>query len=199
MYFGSGLGGGLIIAGRRHEGCTGNAGEIGYFPALLSGDSGTAEETPHVGLHFNLPRLYETLRDGGAEARTPEDLDRLLSEGDPQLLAWIDSAAEYLTGLALAVEYLLDPEAIFFGGRLPERVLRELLERVRRQLPARRIAGKVTAPRHLLATAGVDAAALGVATLPIYEFFAPAPQVLFKQGKNQPPLALNTRLAVPAT
>ncbi len=32
MYFGSGLGGGLIVEGQPYEGFTGNAGEIGYFP-----------------------------------------------------------------------------------------------------------------------------------------------------------------------
>ena len=39
-------------------------------------------------------------------------------------------------------------------------------------------------PRHFLATAGVDAGALGVATLPIYEIFAPAPRVLLKDRRD---------------
>jgi predicted NBD/HSP70 family sugar kinase len=122
------------------------------------------------------------LRAEGREARTPDDLDRLLSEGNATLLEWMDDAADHLTGLVLAVEYVLDPEAIFFGGRLPKRVIAGLMERVACHLPKRRIAGKVAGPRHLLATAGADAAALGVATLPIYEAFAPAPHVLLKQA-----------------
>jgi predicted NBD/HSP70 family sugar kinase len=96
----------------------------------------------------------------------------------------MDDAADYLTGLVLSVEYLIDPEAIFYGGHLTDAVLKGLMERVERALPSRRIGGKVTAPRHLLATAGVDSAALGVATLPIYAYFAPAPQVLLKQSKR---------------
>lgn len=186
MYLGSGLGGGLVVEGQTYAGFTGNAGEIGYFPARLPGDQIPEGENPHVGLHFNVPRLYESLRREGAEARTPEDLDRLLSEGHPRLLAWMDGAGEHLATLVLAVEYLLDPEAIFFGGRLPDRVLQGLMERVARQLPARRIAGKEAASSLLLATAGVDAAALGVATLPIYELFAPAPKVLLKRGRSRP-------------
>ncbi len=198
MYFGSGLGGGLVIDGRPYAGSTGNAGEIGYFPTVLFGGAGADDAETHVGVHFNLPRLYEMLRNDGAEARTPEDLDRLLAEGHPRLLGWMDTAAEHLAGLALAVEYVIDPEAIFFGGRLPNRMLTGLIDRVARQLPAQRIAEKVTAPRHLLATAGVDAAALGVATIPIYEFFAPAPQVLQKQSKEQPAMPLNVRLPAAA-
>ena len=189
VYFGSGLGGGLIMNGRPYEGFTGNAGEIGYLPTVLAGDLPVAEgmtggDISHVGLHFNLARLYARLRVAGATAGTPEELEALFAHRHPLLLEWLDDAADHLTGLILAVEYLIDPEAIFFGGRLPDRVVAGLMERVARQLPARRVGGKVSSPRHLLATAGVDAAALGVATLPLYEFFAPAPQVLLKQSRS---------------
>lgn len=192
VYVGSGLGGGMIMNGRPYEGFTGNAGEIGYLPTVLAGDTtndtaaaaGSSGDSTHVGLHFNLPRLYEMLRSDGTVAHSPEDLDGLLGAGHPRLLAWLDDAADHLTGLILAVEYIVDPEAIFFGGRLPDRVVAALRERVERQLPRRRIVGKAAVPRLLLATAGQDAAALGVATLPIYEFFAPAPQVLLKQPKS---------------
>jgi predicted NBD/HSP70 family sugar kinase len=195
IYFGSGLGGGLILNGQPFEGCSGNAGEVGYFPMALAGEPKGSDENLHVGLHFNLRHLYELLRGQGAEVHAPGDLDRLLSDGHPGLLAWMDAAAEYLTGTVLAVEYLIDPEAIFYGGRLPDSVLQGLMDRVGGRLPARRIHGKVTAPRQLLATAGADAAALGVATLPIYEFFAPAPEVLLKVGKSNLSVPLNTRLA----
>jgi predicted NBD/HSP70 family sugar kinase len=186
IYFGSGLGGGLVMDGRPYEGFTGNAGEIGYLPTVLAGDSasGGPDDPAHVGLHFNMPRLYEQLRQDGTDARTLEDLDALLAADHPPLLRWMDNASDHLTGLVLAVEYLLDPEAICFGGRLSDRILSGLIQRVARQLPARRIGGKVTAPRHLLATAGVDAAALGVATLPMYEIFAPATDVLLKQRRD---------------
>ena len=58
------------------------------------------------------------------------------------------------------------------------------MARVARLLPLRRVGGKVSVPRHFLATAGVDAGALGVATLPIYEIFAPAPRVLLKDRRD---------------
>jgi predicted NBD/HSP70 family sugar kinase len=128
--------------------------------------------------------LYETLRESGASARTLDDLDALLASSHPALLRWMDNASDHLTGLVLAIEYLLDPEAICFGGRLSGGIVGGLMDRVARQLPQRRIGGKVTAPRHFLATAGKDAAALGVATLPIYEIFAPAPEVLLKQRRS---------------
>jgi predicted NBD/HSP70 family sugar kinase len=187
IYFGSGLGGGLIMNGQPYDGFTGNAGEIGYLPTVLSRDAAstaTSEDAPHVGLHFNMPRLYERLRRGGTNVGSLEELDRLVAERHPEMLAWMDDAADHLTALVLAIEYILDPEAICFGGRLSDRILSGLMDRVARLLPTRRPRGKVSVPRHFLATAGVDAGALGVATLPIYEIFAPAPRVLLKQRRG---------------
>lgn len=186
IYVGSGLGGGIIMNGQPYQGFSGNAGEIGYLPTDLSRDpdAATMDDDPHVGLHFNLPRLYERLRRGGTDVGTLEELDRLMAEGHPGLLEWLDDAADHLAALVLAIEYILDPEAICFGGRLSDRILGGLMERVAALLPLRRARGKSSVPRHLLATAGVDAGALGVATLPIYEIFAPAPRVLLKQRRE---------------
>jgi predicted NBD/HSP70 family sugar kinase len=202
IYFGSGLGGGLVMHGQPYQGFTGNAGEIGYLPTILARDA-TRRGAPktgdpsHVGLHFNMPQLLETLRLSGTTARTLEDLDALLAAGHPAMLQWMDNASDHLTGLVLAIEYLIDPEAICFGGRLSDRIVGGLMERVGKQLPLRRIGGKVTAPRRFLAIAGEDAAALGVATLPIYEIFAPAPEVLLKQRRS--PSTATVSFARPVT
>jgi predicted NBD/HSP70 family sugar kinase len=187
IYFGSGLGGGLVMNGQPYEGFTGNAGEIGYLPTILARNIGPrdGEEVPYVGLHFSMPHLYARLREQGCDAGALEDLDRLLAEENAALLEWMDDASDHLTGLVLAIEYLLDPEAICFGGRLSDRVVGGLMERVARQLPERRIARKGRGPKHFLATAGADAGALGVATLPIYSIFAPEHTVLLKQRREQ--------------
>ena len=47
----------------------------------------------------------------------------------------MENASDHLAGLVLAVEYVLDPEAIFFGGRLSDRILKCLMERVGKKLP----------------------------------------------------------------
>jgi predicted NBD/HSP70 family sugar kinase len=190
VYFGSGLGGGLILDGQPYEGFTGNAGELGYLPAHLSAESSSPDDAPHVGIHFRVSRLYEMLRAGGEVARTPSDLERLYRQHHAGLLAWLDEAANQLTGVMLAIEYLFDPEAIFFGGRLPEVVLSGLLERLSAGMPVRPLGSTGPRPHYRVAAGGVDAAALGVATLPIYDLFAPAPHLLLKPTK-QPPGGLN--------
>ncbi|MFW5973416.1 MAG: ROK family protein [Bacteroidota bacterium] len=190
IYFGSGLGGGLILQGQPYEGSTGNAGEIGYMPDGAPTVT-RVEDRPHVGLHFYLPELFERLRASGEDVRSPADLEPLLDERHPLLIDWINKGADHLTNLALAVEYLVDPEAMFFGGRLPNAIIKEVMTHVADLLPKRRIGGKEAATPHLMATAGVDAAALGVATLPFYEFSAPAPRVLMKQNEGGGSVSIN--------
>ena len=190
MHFGTGLGGGIVVDGYPFDGHSGNAGELGYLPAS-NRHSAVEDVLPtapqpltHAGEHFHLPTLYEALQHRGHDVTTPGDLKALYEEEVPLLRSWIDRAGDQLSELVLAVEYLIDPEAIFFGGRLPEVIIQDLLEQLDETLPERRIADKLTTPRLSKATAGRDAAALGVATLPLYEFFSPTPHLLLKQNKK---------------
>lgn len=184
VFFGVGLGGGLILNGHPYEGFTGNAGELGYIP-LHESPSDVAEDTPpHLGLHFNLPRLYRTLAQEGITESSSAQLTELYHQQHPTLMAWLDTGARLLAPTVLAIEFLIDPQAIFFGGRLPEVLIKALLDRLHTQLPALRLMGKPTTPDLLLATSGADAAALGVATLPMYATFAPAHDVLVKGNGN---------------
>jgi predicted NBD/HSP70 family sugar kinase len=179
FYFGSGLGGGLVINGQPYEGVSGNAGEVGYMPGGAPPDD-DGGDAPHIGTHFMLQRLYERLRESGRDVRKPEHLEDLLAGREPVFLEWMDTAADSMARVVLSVENLMDPEAIFFGGRLPDRVIAELMDRTQRRIPHYRVRGKVSSSVYRMATAGADAAALGVATLPIHEYFAPAPRLLMK-------------------
>ncbi len=187
LYFGAGLGGGLVIDGQPHEGHTGNAGEVGYcyLPTSSTPGSEPPSERPHLGVLFNLPRLYQRLREQGTEAAHPEDLARLYEANHAILNEWLDTGAQHLAPVLLTIEYLLDPEAIFFGGRLPDVIFRALRDRIEAILPHLRIEEKPSAMDIRIATAGIDAAALGVATLPMYHSFAPAPGVLLKNNMTE--------------
>ncbi len=181
VYFGAGLGGGLIIDGQPFEGHTGNAGELGFYPSQGDDDTDPTEERPHLGLYFNLPRLYRRLQEQGITVREPQGLEALYEQENPYLLSWIEKAADHLAPILLAIEYVVDPEAFFFGGRLPAPIIKAMMRRLKQTLPKLRMEGKASAPALLFATSGVDAAALGVATMPMYSSFAPTPGVLLKR------------------
>ena len=207
LYFGAGLGGGVVIDGAPFDGHSGNAGELGYLPALTGGANGSTNDgapqgnghapangsafpspaapVTHAGERFHLPTLYRALQEAGFEAAVPADLAAIYETGPPPLLrAWLDAAGRELSHLMLSVEYLIDPEAVFFGGRLPDAIINDVLDQLRETLPQLRPVRKLTTPRLLKATAGLDAAVLGVATLPLYEFFSPAPHLLLKRQRE---------------
>jgi predicted NBD/HSP70 family sugar kinase len=184
VYFGAGLGGGVIINGQPYFGYTGNAGELGYYPVKNPFDLDPNSQKPHLGQFFRMPSLYKKLNAEGYRVSNLEDLEQLYNQRNSLLLSWIDEGASLLAPLIIAIEYLIDPQAIFFGGRLPDPIINELLEKLKLILPTMRLREKTSYPELLNAAAGAEAAALGLATIPVYESMAPLPGLLMKTSKN---------------
>jgi len=184
VYFGAGLGGGIVINGQLYSGYTGNAGELGYYPTPVFLENDKKYEHDHLGGYFNVPLLQEKLRGMGYEASSIADLADLHMNRNEVVIKWLDDATRNLIPLILAMEYMFDPEAIFFGGRLPETMLRSMLDSMQKIMPGQRIARKTERPKYKIASAGIDAAALGVASLPLYTSFAPQPKLLMKQSRH---------------
>ncbi len=183
VYVGAGLGGGLVVQGHPFEGFTGNAGEIGYLAPSVGGGG------RHIGELFNIARLYERLAAAGTDVDSLDGLADLLGQGNLAFETWLDEAAAELGAAVLTVSALLDPEATFLGGRWPARLLEALLHRTESVVLEGRVAGRTVRPLLRLATAGVDAAALGVATLPLYSAFAPQPGGFLRRADSAERLA----------
>ncbi len=168
-FLGVGLGGAIVAGGRAHRGWQGNAGEVGYLPTDAQG----ARE--HLGRRFDMFRLYTLLESQGLRASTYADLSRLLADGEPVLDGWLDAAADGLAPALVAAEYLLDPEAIVFGGAWEPPLVEALRARLETRLPRLRSALMPSGTRLLTAALGADAVARGVATLPLQALLAPFP------------------------
>ena len=181
IFFGLGLGGGLVLDGHPYSGNTGNAGEVGYIPTTPTKTIPSPFTKPHLGIHFNLPLLFEKLATNGLAIEKPSELADLLTQEHPVLMNWIDEGAQLLASLAISIQYILDPEAIFLGGRIPESVLLAFKNRVDQLLPELRVVDTESASIIRLASAGRDAAALGVATIPLHESFSPSHSILAKR------------------
>lgn len=185
IYIGAGLGGGLFINGQLHSGATGNAGELGYAPILQSESDKLSDMKPHLGEYFNLALLNDRLEKEEESIQTLEDLERLFEAKNQTVVNWYQTGAEKLVPLLLSIEYLIDPEVIFVGGRLPENILGSILAKIEKDLPEMRIYKKPQGPEIRRSTAGVDAGALGVATLPLYATFAPIPKFVMDQRTDK--------------
>jgi predicted NBD/HSP70 family sugar kinase len=95
----------------------------------------------------------------------------LFNEGNAVVLAWLKTAASYLSEILGNLLLLFDPEAIVVGGHLPAPLLSFLIEsstKIGRQN------GRVEQhPRILQGMLQDEAAALGAAVLPIDDLIAP--------------------------
>ncbi len=185
VFFGVGLGGGLVINNRPYEGHNGNAGEIGVAPSASLKKGSNHLTMSHLGAFFSLPTLSQELIKQGIEVSHPEDLGALFQDKNTVLFDWLDQAITQLAPLILTVECILDPEAIFLGGRYPEEMIMFIKEKLEQILPTLRVEENMAHPQLFCATAGEDATALGVSTLPMYSSFAPIPEVLMKQANGK--------------
>ena len=185
LFFGAGLGGGLVINGQLFSGHAGNAGEVGYMPVIDATKENVKLDNQYLGAYFNLSYLFSQLKKGRTEISSSHDLEKLFKDENATLMEWIKDGSQKLNPLILAIEYLIDPQVIYLGGRLPNTIIEDIRQRLESTLPNLRIGSKINNPELKLATVGLDTAALGVATLPLYTSLAPLPKLLMKKSTKQ--------------
>ena len=184
VFLGAGLGGGLVVNGNIYEGSNRNAGELGFFPYFAEKSPLSFSDEPHVGEHFNLYHLYKWLKENGVNANRPEDLGSLFDDKSPAFMEWLDKGKSYLTPVLLFAEYFVDMETIILGGRLPSSIIENMVNSLPNLMSKARNEMKTTGPEILVGTAGPDAAALGAATLPMFDLFSAQTEILMKTTKN---------------
>eukprot|EP00903_Cladosiphon_okamuranus_P002340 g2338.t1 len=109
IYFGRGVGLGIVADGRLVSGAFGNAGEVGQIP--VAGNDGL------VPLESLLSRDSLQAAIGGEQALGLEELAGLFDEGDPRLTRWIETAVGALGQALPILENLLDPQTVILAGR----------------------------------------------------------------------------------
>ncbi|MEP2531426.1 ROK family transcriptional regulator [Shimia sp.] len=167
IYFGAGLGLGVVHKGRLMAGAFGNAGEIGHL--RVPSDNGL------VALQDAVSRLSLTraLRADGFEATSVEDLSQLFRRENPSLVSWLERAVEPLSAAVSTVECLFDPQTIILGGAMPDNILDHLvcttplLDSSVSNRPDRSF------PRLSRGTSGRMTATLGAAALVVNQAFTP--------------------------
>lgn len=168
IYFGEGLGLGIVSQGRLLRGHYGNAGEIGHIQSVAHGlacpcgQRGCLER--YVSRHALGERLGVHLSAGAVQ--------QLWDKQSPPLLGWIADAGEKLSPIISMIENLLDPQTIIIGGQLPAEVIDALIAHI--PLGASIATRKDrTLPRLIRGDTGTFTAALGAAALPFYDALTP--------------------------
>lgn len=172
VYFGSGLGLGIVNNGRLMAGAFGNAGEVGTLRVPSQGRLEMLEDL------VSRRSLAEALQAAGLMTQDVEDLDRLYHSNEVTLRKWLDRAVEPLSAAISIIENLFDPQTIILGGAMPDSILDHLTRSVR--LTERSVSNRAqrNEPRLMRGASGRMTATLGAAALVVNHAFTPkiAPQ-----------------------
>jgi predicted NBD/HSP70 family sugar kinase len=170
----AGLGGGLVIDGHTVPGVHGRSGEIGFLPTRTR-EGGSLQE------FVSLSGLFTMLGSEGFAVDTVKAVHSLNEGGRAVCKDWVGKAAGLLAEPLLAVNAILDPDAVYIGGRLPVDLIDSLAREVELRLRKKSAGMPVISPVKRAALAE-DAAAMGAATLPFSDRFLPARSALMKVG-----------------
>ncbi len=172
MLISAGLGGGLVIDGAFFRGATGRSGEIGFLPGRTGATTGQPIEN-----RVSLSALYDRLSDAGCKAESLAALHDPEPRATAVIHAWIDEAVELLLDPLIAVNCLINPDAILVGGRLPEPLIDRLVDRLRRRMDDHAASLPAIACIRRATMASV-APAIGAALLPFIDRLLPSDSIL---------------------
>jgi len=170
------LGGGLVADGNYIRGATGRSGELGW---LRSRDA-TGQEIQLQNI-VSLSRLYSRLAERGVRVATPRGLLRLKPAGRLIVERWIRESTDALVDSFLAINCLINPEAILIGGRLPAPLVDRLATALNERMAAYAPQYPAIAPVARALTSD-DAPAVGAAILPFSYRLLPARFALLKSA-----------------
>lgn len=127
LYFGAGLGLGLVSQGKLISGAFGNAGEIGHLPISTNSGMRPLEEV----LSRDAVRRQLGEKGDNGEPVDLETISNLYDRNDVRLNDWLVQAMAALSQAVGVIENLFDPQCIILGGAMPEEVLRHLVKHTR--------------------------------------------------------------------
>jgi predicted NBD/HSP70 family sugar kinase len=168
------LGGGLVVDGDYFRGAHGRSGEIGWLQ-----DRDAAGRDMQLQNIVSLSALYSRLADGGHRISSPRKLARLGAGARAIVDRWIQESTEALVTSMVAINCLINPDAILIGGRLPAVLVDQLAASLNTRMADFASQLPAIAPVARAVTAA-DAPAVGAAILPFTHSLLPSRFALLK-------------------
>jgi predicted NBD/HSP70 family sugar kinase len=168
------LGGGLVVDGGYYRGAHGRSGEIGWLH-----DRDALGRDMQLQNIVSLSALYSRLADGGYRVDSPRRLARLSADARIIVGRWIQESTEALVKSLVAINCLINPDAILIGGRLPAALVDQLAAALNARLADYAAQLPAIAPVARAVTAD-DAPAVGAAILPFTHTLLPTRFALLK-------------------
>jgi predicted NBD/HSP70 family sugar kinase len=170
------LGGGLVVDGHYFRGAAGRSGELGLLPLRPAGN-----EPRTLQNLVSVSALNELLAAQGHRVSSPRQLAQLDEPAQKIVDGWIDTSVDALEEAMVAIECLINPEAVLIGGRLPASLVERLAGRLNERLRTYKSIIPSVAPVARAALAE-DAPAVGAAILPFSDRFLPTRFALMKNA-----------------
>ncbi len=115
VIMGTGVGGGIIMNGRVHNGAQGIAGEWGHNVLIPNGELCYCGKHGCVEMVLAGPRLQQFYKSQSGQDRTLKEIVQRVDE-DPHAKATMDRLISYFGEAISVVINILDPEVIVLGG-----------------------------------------------------------------------------------
>jgi predicted NBD/HSP70 family sugar kinase len=190
FFFGTGIGGGLVLGHQVYRGGSLNAGEFGHSsvlpdgPECFCGNRGCLERLVNpAALVAALHRRLATQPRGSSElahafAQDPASVDhaaiRLAAgAGDPVAAAVIDEAARYVAAVAVNIVNFIDVDLIVLGGHGIQYVEQRYVDIVASVLATRPLSRHIRVVDVVPSPLGTAAAVVGSAALVLHATYSP--------------------------
>ncbi len=174
IYFGTGLGLGVITNGHAQRGAFGNLGEIGHVVTQAGGSLCTCGNRGCLEVYSSRMSAINHLSNNGIELGAKNSLAQLMKDNNSTLLEWIETASQQLSQAVGIIENLFDPETIILGGAMPDTIIDALIAKL--ELPEGSVSNREsrTIDRVIRGSSGRLTAAIGGAAMIIHETITPA-------------------------
>jgi predicted NBD/HSP70 family sugar kinase len=180
VYFGIGLGCGIIYRGRHFGGSDGLAGEIAHLPAILETEQRKTARLCECGrrgcleTYFSFSAFLRDLGPADWKGRAPDALvESVRKEKKERYRRWVNQAARRFWMVLPVLGSLLNPGIVLLGGPGPAILLDDLAAALADIRNSERVDDRLFYPRVERARLNQDAALIGVATGVLYEALRP--------------------------
>ncbi|MER7773283.1 ROK family transcriptional regulator [Kitasatospora sp. NPDC096140] len=190
VFFGTGIGGGLILNHQVFRGGSLNAAEFGHGsvlpdgPKCYCGARGCLERLANPSAIVAEVHSRLAVRPGGGSVlsqafdRDPASVDhtailRAAAAGDPVATAVIDETAEHVASVAVTIANFVDVDLIVLGGHGIQHVESRYVDVVAAALATKPLSRSVRVVRVEASPLGANAAVVGGAALVLHSMYSP--------------------------
>ena len=173
VYFGAGIGLGVVAQGHAQRGAYGNSGEIGHIITQANGNLCACGNHGCLETYASRYAARQHMKRFGIDLETGADFANLIHEQDPNFQNWIIEAGTHLSQVIGTLENLYDPQTIIFGGALPHSVIDALIDQIK--LPVGSVSNRPDREidRIVRGFSGRETAAIGGAAMVIHQTITP--------------------------